>query len=458
MDAIYPIVEYAHSFAARSLPATTVANTKRFILDTLAVMMAATKAQGCREVTHYVANWSGKPDAMTILGTRAPAPYAAMVNGMMAHALEYDDTYEPADVHGYAVVLPAVLAVAEFSKAQPVTGIDIIAAVTVGIDIAYRLGSAIKVYRGWQPTSTCGNFGATLAAARVAGCDKAQMHNAAGIAYGLVSGNFQAVVDASLTKRLQPGFASRAAVEAVLLSAVGITGAKNILEGTFGFFKLYEAGEYNVSALMDGLGVRFLGDLASMKPYPCCRFCHAAIDAALQIAEAADFSVGSASRQIDSVVVEIPTETFDYVGRDYHDGLTVVAAQFSVAYTVASALERRVVGLAEFTPVAIGDSAVAALARRIVARPVPGGRYDAVSVRARLKDGRTIERRVTTMKGESKNPLTRAELDAKVKSCLAYGGFSDGTAVSLGGWVKELEQSRDPIKQLEAIVREGSPS
>jgi len=458
MDAIYPILDHVHSFNAKLLPARTIANTKRFIFDALAVMMAGRRAQGCGEVARYARNWSGRPDAMTVLGTRVPSPYAAMVNGMMAHAVEFDDTYEPADVHGYAVVLPAVLAAAEFDRSRPATGIELIAAAAIGVDIAYRLGSAIKIYRGWQPTSTCGNLGATFAAARIARCDKSLMHNSVGIAYGLVSGNFQAVVDASLTKRLQPGFSARAAVEAVLLAQAGITGAKDILEGTFGFYRLYEAGDYNAGVLTENLGCSFLGDRGSMKPYPCCRFCHAAIDAALLIADESDFPSYALLDEIDDVEVAIPAETYDYVGRPFVPGASLVAAQFSVAYTVASALARRKVGLSEFTPSAIGDEAVGRLAGRVTARPVPGGRYDAINVRVRLKNGRTLERRVATMKGEPGNPLTDGELQDKVRACLNFGDFPERAADDLLSWIDNLESARDPIPQLCSIFSGGNPS
>jgi 2-methylcitrate dehydratase PrpD len=457
MDAVYPFLRHAHGFDSRALSSETVSITKRFIFDAIAVMMAGSRAQGCAEVARYAAQWTGKPDAMTVLGTRVPAPYAAMVNGMMGHAVEFDDTYEPADVHGYAVVLPAILAAAELPSAGRVTGRDLIAAAAIGIDIAYRLGSAIKVYRGWQPTSTCGNLGATFAAARIARYDTAQMHNAVGIAYGLVAGNFQAVVDASLTKRLQPGFSARAAVEAVLLAQAGITGAKDILEGTFGFYRLYEAGEYKVEVLLDGLGSTFLGDRASMKPYPCCRFCHAAIDAALQVTAEPNWKPAFVD-DIASVSIEIPAETYDYVGKPYEPGPNpIVSAQFSAAYTVASALIRHRVGLTEFSPEAVHEERVVALARKATAKPVPGGRYDAVSVRVRLSSGHAFEKRVSVMKGEPDNPLTDAELRDKARTCIAYGQFPERTVDDLSDWIAGLDEADHPLPKLHSIfVKRGA--
>jgi 2-methylcitrate dehydratase PrpD len=458
MDAIYPLIQHAHSFDGGALSRNTVAITKRFIFDAIAVMIAGSRAQGCAEVARYVSQWSGKPDALIVTGARVPAPYAAMVNSMMAHAVEFDDTYEPADVHGYAVVLPAVLAGAELPSAGRVNGLDFIAAVAIGVDIAYRLGSAIRTYRGWQPTSTCGNLGAAFATARLARCTKEQMHHALGIAYALVAGNFQAVVDASLTKRLQPGFSARAAVEAVLLAQSGITGAKDVLEGTFGFYRLYEAGEYNADVVTADLGTRFLTDRASMKPYPCCRFCHAAIDAALLVTQDEGWPAPRTA-DIKAVEVDIPAETYDYVGKPYALGSNpVVAAQFSVPYTVASALSRRKAGLAEFSPSAVMDKDVVAVADRVVAKPVSGSRYDAVSVRVALKSGRTFEKRVATMKGEPDNPLSDTELREKAKTCIQYGRFPDRAVDDLFEWADGLDRAEAPLPALHSIFMSGAAS
>ena len=460
-DLIYPIVEHAAGVAAERLSGSLVEITKRFILDTLAVMIAGKRSPGCAEIVRYARNWQGKPDATLVTGDRAPAPYAALANSMMAHAVEFDDTYEPADVHAYAVVLPAVLAAAELDPERVVAGPEIIAAAAVGVDIAYRLGAAIRNYRGWHPTATCGIFGATLAAGRIAGCDRARLHHAMGIAYSLAAGNFQSVVDGSLTKRLQPGFAARGAVEAVLLARAGITGARDILEGRFGYFPLYEAGEYDAAALTEGLGVSFLGERASMKPYPCCRFCHASIDAALAIAAESDFpSLEAAMRSIAAIEIELPAETYDYVGRPFALGDNPqVAAQFSVAYTVASALLRRRVGLEQFSLAAVSDPDVLALAARVSVVPRHDlGRYGANTVRVRLTAKRSFERRVGVMKGEPGLPLTALEHRDKIASCIAFGGLPAAAAADLAAWAEALDRAPAPLQRLHAIFRAGATS
>lgn len=454
MDPVHLLLDHAEQTSPERLPARVIDVTKRFILDTLAVMAAGSRLPGCGEVVSYVGQWRGGTDAMLVTGDRVAAPYAALCNSMMAHAAEFDDTYEPADVHGYAVVLPAVLAMAERDPGRSVSGAQIVAAVTLGIDVAYRMGAAIRHYRGWHPTATCGIFGATLAAGRIAGCSRSQLHNAMGIAYSLASGNFQAVVDGSLSKRLQPGFAARGAVEAVLLALAGITGARDILEGTFGFYPLYEAHDYDITALTDGLGERFAGEQASMKPYPCCRFCHAPIDAALVLAVEADITPD----QIAAVAIEIPEETLSYVGGPYAPGDNPsVSAQFSVAYAVAVALLHRKVGLAHFALAATREPRLLRLAARVETSVLSGaGRYGGAVVRIGLHDGRTYERRVSAMKGEPSNPMTEAERLEKVASCIAFAGWPAHAATELSSWAATLDRTQAPLAALHAIFRNGA--
>src|SRR6185437_8050315 len=188
-----------------------------FVLDTMSLMLVGRRAPGCAPMLELVKSWGGRPEA-TVLGEELclPAPAAALMNSLHAHAFDFDDTHERGDMHGYAVVLPAALAAAE--RITGVSGSDFLAAVAVGVDVAYRVGLGIVKYRGWHPTATCGIFGATVAAARLLKLSRADLHNAMGVAYSLSAGNFQCILDGSLTKRLQPAFAARSGTEAALLA------------------------------------------------------------------------------------------------------------------------------------------------------------------------------------------------------------------------------------------------
>jgi 2-methylcitrate dehydratase PrpD len=450
MDAIHPILNHVETFRTADLPPHVGQLTKRFILDTLGLMLAGGRAPGCRQILDQVADWGGRPEAFVAGNGRLPAPLAALSNSLMAHALDFDDTHEPADVHAFAVVLPTVLACADVAGGA--TGPQIMAATAIGTDIAYRMGNAIEVYRGWHPTATCGIFGAALAGGRILGLDRDGLHNAAGIAYSLASGNFQCILDGSLTKRLQPALAARGAVEAAILAKRGVTGAKEVLEGRYGFFPLYEAGEYNPAALHDRLGTRFEVEGTSMKPYPSCRFCHPVVDAVLDIAAETDI----APEDVESVTVVMPPEAYDYVGGPYRPSDSPqVSAQFSTAFNVAATILHRQLGPQEISLEAATDPDTMALADKVetLTNDDPYA-FGPVTVTVRLKSGETWERRVVIAKGHPDNPLTNAECTTKLRACVAFGGWSEETADRIAEWVDGLDANTgDAAAQLGEILQ-----
>ena len=452
-DAIVPILDYAVNIKPSAIPARVTEITKAFLLDTVGLMVAGVKAPGCDQILDQLADWGGRGEA-TLLGrnTKIPAPYAALGNALVAHAFDFDDTHERGDMHAYAVVFPAALAAAE--RVGSVSGEQLLAAVTVGVDVAYRLGLGIQRYRGWHPTSMCGVFGAAIAASRVMGLDREQTHNAMGIAYSLSSGNFQCILDGSLTKRMQPAFAARAGVEAAVFAERGITGAKNVLEGKFGLYPLYEAGEYNKKPLSDRLGTWFEGEASSLKPYPSCRFCHGAIDAILDMMESEKITADD----IESGEVKMPAEAHDYVGGPFRPGDSPqVSAQFNTAYNVAVALVRGRVGLSEFDRATVLDPKIRSLTERIATIPTDEHYcFGPQDITLKLRNGKTVTRHVEVMKGHPDNPLSRAEQLAKVKECFSVGGAPAASVDKLVSWIDNLERNSNPVREL--LELQSSPS
>ena len=168
--------------------------------------------------------------SLFVFGKKYPAHIAAMINTVMIHGFDYDDTHDHAMMHCGAIMLSTALAVAEAQGG--VNGKELLAALTAGLDIQCRLGMAATigiVESGWVYTPLMGIFGATATAGRLMGLNEDEMLNAFGIAYGQASGNYQAIADSAWTKRLQPGLASRAAVMSCQLAKKGFIGAKNIL-------------------------------------------------------------------------------------------------------------------------------------------------------------------------------------------------------------------------------------
>src|SRR6185369_1205833 len=169
--------------------------------------------------------------------------------------------------------VPAALAAAELRGG--VAGADFIAAVAAGLETTCRIGVATRIgiiESGFIYSSLFGYFGATVAAGRVLGLDHAQMVNAIGIAYSQVAGNHQVTRDGALTKRMQPGFAAKAALVSAQLARKNVRGAQATFDGVDGFVRVYLRDRFDGTALREGLGQRYEMSELSYKPYPCCRF------------------------------------------------------------------------------------------------------------------------------------------------------------------------------------------
>ena len=267
-DLAYDLAGNAVRVKYDDLPKDVVEITKKFILDTLATMIAGSSAPGCKSVVDLVKDWGGKEESTIMMyGGKVISENAALVNSMMAHAIDFDDTHDVAILHANASVLPAALAMAE--RKGGITGRDLIAAVATGVDLMCRLGLGVIGQLSWHFSSTIGYFAATIATGKILGLDEDKLLHAMGIAYSQCAGNVQCIVDGGLTKRLQPAFAARASILSSILAQNGITAARNIFEGQYGFFPLYHGGKYDRKRIIKNLGTEFEGKNLSVKLYPC---------------------------------------------------------------------------------------------------------------------------------------------------------------------------------------------
>ncbi|HNT69280.1 MAG TPA: MmgE/PrpD family protein [Syntrophorhabdaceae bacterium] len=428
MDATSRILQHIEQTQFHDLPEAVVENTKRFILDSIGVALAGRNSPGCREVVDLVKEWGGKPEAVIMsYGGKVPAPWAAMANSTMMHALDFDDTLDESALHAHVSVLPAALAAAE--SAGNVSGADLINAVVLGVDIVCRLGLSTKRPLSWIRTATCGTFGAAVAAGKIIGLDRERLAHVLGIAYSQTAGNAQCLIDGGLVKRMQPAFSAKSGVLSAFLAQKGITGARGFLEGQYGFFNLYESGDYDRERLAEGLGKEYGGMKLSIKPYPSCRMTHASIDAAL--GAKSDYDIDPSS--IEEIVVHVSKMAQEMVGQPFaiRDN-PQVDAQFSIPYTVATALLRGDVFLDDFEERTIRDARVAELAKkvRVVVDPaLPERGMDSANLFVHCK-GNIYSKKIDTMKGNPRNPLSSDECIEKFLKCVGYGrleGLKDKT-------------------------------
>jgi len=401
----------------------TVRATKRFVLDTLGVALAGTTMPGIPDVARLAARWGGLPEA-TIWGSteRVPAQNAALVNAAAAHALDFDDVHATSGVHACGPVVAACFAAAEHNGS--VNGRRILTALAVGIDVSARLGLAFRgtMHPGLLPTSLFGVFGAAVGGGRAMGLNAAQLKDAFGLAYGQAAGNRQALLDGTLAKRLQPGFAARAGVLSAELASVGISGAREPIHGTFGLNSIFGNGRMDWNPLVERLGDRYEVEELTCKRYPCCSSVIPAIDAVLLLRE----RHGLRAKDVEAVLIGTTPTSFELVGRPFViREQPQVDAQFSNAYAVAVALLRGRFELSDVMPGRVlEDDDVHRLARRIVTIVDPKldvtEQEDQATVEVRTFDGRVLRQEVRAVQEGSKHPLSRNDHSAKFRACAEF--------------------------------------
>nr|ART40299.1 K324 [uncultured bacterium] len=362
---------------------------------------------------------------------------AALVNGALSHIVEMDDVERESVTHPGAVVVPAALAVAERVGAS---GLDLLAAVVAGYEIMVRVGSALGAehYYHFHNTSTAGVFGAAAAAGWLLDLDRDRLVWALGNAGTQASGLWQFNDEGALTKPLHPGRAAANGVLAATLSRLGLTGARNILEGERGFFAgLAPRGDpqrvvTHLGDVDEPLCVRRI----SIKPHASCRHTHAPIDAALGLR--AQLPANPAI-----TAVHISTYKAALTLCDKADPHTAPDAKFSLQFCAASALLRGRVGLAEFSDAALVDKDLRAVLPRIevTVDPAREAAYPgcwSAAVRVTLADGRSFQAAQERPKGDPENPLTEAELETKFRGLAAAGGVQTDQIEHLLDWLRTL--------------------
>lgn len=407
------IVEQRH----RLLPAELDRHLRRMTLDAVAGMVASSAGSVSHAVArHAAALYPG--DEVTAIGHgRASVLGAALVNGTNGHGIESDEGYTPGSMHPTSVVLPVVFALGQSTGADAAR---VRVAAAIGMELACRIAAAghpATRNRHFHNTPLGGVFGAAAAAAVLRGLTVEETANALGIAGSHAGGLFEFLGDSAEVKRFHPGKAARDGIAAADLAACGLTGPTTVLEGVDGYFAAYAGpvGEaWSPERIRDGLGDRWVLLDTYVKPYPCCRHVHGAIDGALALRQ---------EHGIDPAEIEaVRVETFPIAAR--HNGTeldTVLQAQLSLPYTVAVALTRGAVTLRDFAEEARSDAAVRTLMNRVTVTIDPDA--DAAYPRAgrparttvELSDGRTVSTWVQHPYGEPANPLSDAALEEKVR-------------------------------------------
>jgi 2-methylcitrate dehydratase PrpD len=425
---VQQLAALAASVRRDGLPDALRQDVARRVLDLVGNSLAAGRESSASAVVAVVSGWGGPPDATAIgTGLRVPSAAAALVNGTLAHSLDFDDTHLPSVLHPSASVVPAALAVAE---ATGTNGAQLLDAAGVGIEVTVRLGmggydetrgTSEFFERGQHATSICGAVGAAVAAAMVGGLDADRIADAAGIAASMGSGLLEANRTGGTVKRVHCGWAAHAGVVAADLARHGLTGPPTVVEGRFGFLQAFCGDHADVDAVTSGLGEHWELPSIFFKPYPCNHFTHAGIDAALELR-----ARGVRPDDIAAIELGVPTAVLKTIGQPPEEKARPRSgyhAAFSGPYTVAAALLGGG-GLGvfheDFTDEATRDERRLALAAKV--RCVPDEQCDRIFphqfpavLRVETTDGTRHEVRVDANRGGPERPLSTDELATKVR-------------------------------------------
>jgi 2-methylcitrate dehydratase PrpD len=448
MDAIRDFARHVSSATYEQLSPEAVRATKTFVLDSLGVGIAGSGEPWAARLIESAAGW-GEGSESTVWGSgcRLPAQAAALVNAYQIHCLEFDCVHEDAVVHPMATLLSSLIAYAE--RRGGIGGKELLTAVAVGVDVAGSLGMASTAPMRFFRPATAGAFGAVAAIGKVAGFDAEVLTNAFGAVYGHVSGTLQPHLEGSGLLGMQMGFNARGALTAIDLAAAGLMAPHDVLEGRYGYFRLFEADAYDLAPVLADLGRVWQVTRLSHKPFPSGRLTHGVVDGLQQLRQDHGFEAAD----VEGVTAIVPPLVQRLVGRPDIPAPTASYARLCLPFVAATALARSRVDVPDFVGDRLTDQRVHALARRV--EILVDGNEDAnalvpQSVRVALRNGRRHEVRLDSVLGHPSRPLSREQHLAKFRRCWTYG--AERLAPENGERLIELVDRLETVPDVRELV------
>ena len=451
MDAIAKFSKHVVETGYDDLSSEAISATKTFFLDTIGVAVAGSAGPWVEELVACLGHWGAADhSSVWVRGTKLPAPAAAMANAYQIHNSEFDCVHEAAVVHPMATVVSAVLAHAE--REGNVHGTDLITALALGVDVACHIGVASKSPLQFFRPATAGGFGATAAVGKLMGFDTETMVNAMGVVYSQMCGTMQAHAEAPILLGMQMGFNARNAVIACDMAARGLAGPENVLEGRFGYYKLFE-GDSDLTTVLANLGTVWRVAEVSHKPFPSGRATHGIVDAVMSLRN----KHGFAAEDVEKVTARVPALVHRLVSRPLGDAPAPNYARLCAAYVASRALLRGTVDIDDFRPPALSDPETHALARRftlVADDNREGNAFVPVTVTVALKDGRKHAITLDVVYGHPANPMSREAHVEKFRR--NWGGgtvpLDDAKGERLIGLVDDLEAVADIRELIEFVL------
>lgn len=402
------LVSWAAGVSFEDLPQPVVHAARRAVLDSLGVTLGGSRNEAVTILLGLAEDVGGAPVA-TLVGhqRRTDVVTATMINGVMAHVLDFDDTLLPTRIHASAPLLPALLAVGE---GRSTDFRELLTSFVVGVELQARLAAAMYpdyADRGWHGTGVVGPVAVALAVSRLRGLDEQRMAHAAGL--GATQGAGVTAVFGSMAKSLNLGRAGASGVQCALLAERGFTSNPGMLEPGAKWFRRY-SDVLDDDALLGQLGKRWAVLIDGFKPHACGLVAHAAIDAVLELRREA----GVAVEEITELRLRVPPESLVLMGN--LSPTTELEAKFSVAYAAAAGFIDGSAGPAAFDEDRVNDERYRALLSKVTLEGDPGVRQDESIVTLTTRSGETHRSHVEHALGTQEHPMTDQDLEAKFRA------------------------------------------
>jgi 2-methylcitrate dehydratase PrpD len=412
------IARFAAGLRLDDVPEAVRQRAKLHILDALGLGLASNaQAYAKPAVAGVMAMSDGGTCSVIGRSERLGVRDAALVNGLLIHGLDFDDTHLASIIHPTATSLPAALALGESLAAS---GADLLAAFLAGAETSIRIGLAVDGgfhHVGYHATGLVSHFASAVTAGRMLGLDEDQLTAAQGITGSTAAGIQVFLEEGAWTKRFHPGWGAVAGITAANLAKHGFKGPSRPYEGKFGLFDTHLHGkEANLASLSEGLGdVWHFGETA-LKPYPVCHFIHGSADAAIELFP----EIGGI--EITGVKAFLPQPTLHIVAEPAtakENATTEYEAKFSAQFVVAACLLKGFFGLSDLLPEALADPVVQALAKKVKCFEDPDTAfptYFSGGLEVSLADGRVLKRHVRINSGAGARAMGTEAVSAKFLS------------------------------------------
>lgn len=440
------LAEFAVGFSYDAIPAKARERAKYLILDAVGIALASTHYDFAHRTLSGISALSDGGDCSVIgMAQRLPLRDAVLMNGVLVHGLDYDDTHIDAIVHPTASALPCALGVAEHVGAS---GSDLLAAYVLGVEVVTRLGMAARGgfhQFGFHPTGIAGHFSCALQAGWLQGLGARQLMMAQGIAGSTAAASQEFLEEGAWNKRMHPGWAGVAGITAAALARNGFVGPSRAYEGRFALFKSHlheKEAEVDYARITADLGGTWEVAATAVKPFPICHLIHACADSALELRRRHGLKAGDVER----IRALLPRETLHIVAEPEANKLAPANsydAKFSTQFVVAACLVRGRFGLAELEGDALADAEILGLAQKVKCEVDPEAtfpRYFSGGVVVITRDGRELKHHEPVNRGAGERALSGDEIAAKFME-------NAELAVSRG----RAEQIRDAVLGVDRI-------